>query len=86
MPSSKNYKRNYEQEMVTATKRGEDRDRAKRNAARRKAIKKGKVHKGDGKEIDHKKMLSKGGSNSSSNLRVISRSQNRKRNGHHTDE
>ena len=39
----------------------------------------GKVSKGDGKEIDHKKPLSKGGSNNKSNLRVVSRKTNRKK-------
>ena len=37
------------------------------------------VSKGDGKEIDHKKPLSKGGSNAKSNQRVVSRSTNRKK-------
>lgn len=34
-----------------------------RNAARRKAEAAGKVSKGDGKEIDHKKPIRKGGTN-----------------------
>lgn len=51
--------------------------RAMRNAARREAESEGRVHKGDGKEVDHKKPLSRGGSNADSNLRVISRRQNR---------
>lgn len=51
--------------------------RAMRNAARRDAEKEGRVHKGDGKEVDHRKPLSRGGSNADSNLRVISRKQNR---------
>lgn len=53
--------------------------RAQRNAARRKAMKEGKVRKGDGKDIDHKKKGSAKGSlnNSSSNLRVRSKSANR---------
>ena len=37
----------------------------------------GKVHKGDGKDVDHKQALSKGGGNSKSNLRVVSEHQNR---------
>ena len=53
--------------------------RAKRNAARRLMEKAGKVHKGDGKEVDHKKSLKSGGSNKRSNLRVLSRKQNRSR-------
>ena len=56
--------------------------RAKTNAVRRKFEREGKVHKGDGKDVDHKKPLSKGGTNAASNLKVISRSKNRaKRNG-----
>jgi hypothetical protein len=36
----------------------------------------GKVHKGDGKDVDHKTPLSKGGTNAKSNLRVVDRSTN----------
>lgn len=52
-------------------------DRAARNRARNKAIKEGRVKKGDGKELDHKVPLSKGGSRSTSNTRVVSRKKNR---------
>lgn len=55
--------------------------RAKRNAARAKMMAAGKVSKGDGKDVDHKQSVSKGGSNAMSNLRVRSRSTNR---GHGT--
>ena len=51
--------------------------RAEQNAARREMVQRGLAHKGDGKDVDHKRPLSKGGSNSSSNLRVVSRSENR---------
>lgn len=51
--------------------------RAEQNAARRTMERKGLVHKGDGKDVDHKRALSKGGGNSSSNLRVVSAHQNR---------
>lgn len=51
--------------------------RAKRMKARRQMEKEGKVKKNDGKEVDHKKMLSKGGSNARSNLRVASAKKNR---------
>ena len=53
--------------------------RAQRNAARREAEREGKVSKGDGKDVDHKKPLSKGGSNSKSNLRLASKKKNRGR-------
>ncbi len=52
-------------------------ERAARNAARARMEKKGLVSKGDGKDVDHKKPLSRGGSNDDSNLRVQSRAQNR---------
>lgn len=51
--------------------------RAEQNAARREMVKKGLAHKGDGKDVDHKTPLSKGGGNSSSNLRVVPASSNR---------
>ncbi len=47
--------------------------RASRNAAR---ASKG-LKKGDGKEVDHKRPLSKGGSSAKSNLRVTTRHTNR---------
>lgn len=52
-------------------------ERAMRVAARRQAEKEGKVRKGDGKEVDHKKPLSRGGTNEKSNLRVVDRYTNR---------
>lgn len=82
MPSSPNYKRNYKQEMKTATARGEDRDRAARNKARRHAVAAGKASKGDGKDIDHRVPLRSGGSTKDGNTRVRSRSANRSDNGH----
>lgn len=75
MPSSKNYKRDYKQEARTESPERK-KQRAERNAARRQLEKEGKVHKGDGKQVDHKKPLSKGGSNSRSNLRVRSQKSN----------
>jgi hypothetical protein len=51
--------------------------RAARNKARREAEKEGTVHKGEGKEVEHKTPLSKGGSNDKSNRRVVSRKTNR---------
>jgi len=59
--------------------------RAARNKARRELEKEGLVHKGDGKDVDHKKPLSKGGSTARSNLRVKSATDNRsyKRNSDH---
>jgi len=54
-------------------------NRSKRNEARRKLAAEGRVHKGDGKEVDHKRPLSKGGGNGRGNLRVVSRRTNRKK-------
>ena len=52
-------------------------NRVARNKARREALRKGKVKKGDNKDIDHVVPLSKGGSKSTKNTRVRSRSANR---------
>jgi Zn-dependent membrane protease YugP len=51
--------------------------RTARNKARAMLEREGKVHKGDGKDVDHKKPLSKGGATTKSNLRVKSASANR---------
>lgn len=51
--------------------------RAARNKARRMMEKEGLVHKGDGKDVDHKTPLSKGGKTTRSNLRVKSATDNR---------
>jgi hypothetical protein len=51
--------------------------RAARNRARRKLENEGLVRKGDGKDVDHKKPLSKGGGNGRSNLRVKDANSNR---------
>lgn len=77
MPSSPNYVRDYAQEWKTAKKRGEDKDNAARHRLRRKAVKLGMVKPNDGKDIDHKKALSKGGSNTIKNARVTTPSENR---------
>jgi hypothetical protein len=60
--------------------------RAARNQARAIMEREGKVTKGDGKDVDHKKPLSKGGTTTPSNLRVKSASANRSyaRNSDHT--
>jgi 5-methylcytosine-specific restriction endonuclease McrA len=52
-------------------------NRAKRNKARATMVKEGRVRKGDGKDVDHKRPLIKGGGNSRSNLRVSSARKNR---------
>ena len=60
MPKKRNYKKEYENYQGTEEQK---KNRAKRNAARRKASKDGKVSKGDGKDVAHKKAISKGGKN-----------------------
>jgi hypothetical protein len=52
-------------------------NREKRNAARAALTKEGKVTKGDGKDVDHKKMLDGGGGNGKGNLRVVDQTTNR---------
>lgn len=51
--------------------------RAQRTMARRRLMKQGKVSKGDGMDVDHITPLSKGGSSSDANLRVVPKSKNR---------
>ena len=71
---SRNYKSEYQ---AYQGKPEQIRNRAERNAARREMEKAGRVHKGDGKDVDHKRPMAKGGSNDRSNLRVTSKSDNR---------
>lgn len=78
MPSSPNYVRDYAQEKKTSDARGEKPKRAIRNKARRELEHLGMVHKGDGKDVDHKTPLGKGGAPLKlSNLRVESAHVNR---------
>ena len=51
----------------------------KNNNARHRARYSLKLKPGDKREVDHKKPLSKGGSNSRKNLRLVSRRTNRKK-------
>lgn len=70
----RNYRKEYDNYQG---KPDQKKKRAKRNAARSVMEKAGKVSKGDNKDVDHKKPLSKGGSNKKSNLSVKSKSANR---------
>ena len=51
--------------------------RMARNRARAPLMREGIVKKGDGKDVDHKVPLDRGGSNARSNLRVTSQKKNR---------
>ena len=77
MPSSPNYKRDIKQETKTSKARGEYPDTLARNRNRKEAVKKGVVHTGDGKDLDHKVPLSKGGAEGLANTRVVSAHKNR---------
>ena len=71
-------KRDYKKEYKHyAGKPSEIHKRVLRNAARREMEKAGLVHKGDDKDVDHVRPLSRGGSGARSNLRVKSSSDNR---------
>lgn len=70
----RNYRNEYDSYHADPSQK---KNRALRNAARRELTADGRVKKGDGKEVDHKKMLKDGGSNAKSNLRVTSASKNR---------
>lgn len=80
MPSSKDYERDYAQEYATAKARGEvgtghSSGSATRHRLRRKALKMGMVK--PGQDVDHKKPLSKGGSNTIKNARATTPHANR---------
>lgn len=78
MPSAPGYKRDYDQEHKTAKKRGEYDENLARNRNRTRAIKEGKVKRHDGKDVAHKKAVSRGGSlESKSNLSVQKAGTNR---------
>ncbi len=78
MPFMKNGKRDYKREVALYTSKPEViKKRVEQNKARRIMEKAGKVRKGDGKDVDHKTPLSKGGKTTRSNLRVTTQSANR---------
>lgn len=70
----RDYRKEYD--ATQGTEKGK-KDRAARNKARREMMKAGRVRKGDGKEIDHKDFNPR--NNSKSNLRVVDKSTNRKK-------
>lgn len=74
-------KRDYEKEYAAESPKRR-KLRAVRNNARREAIREGKAKVGDGTVVNHKKPLSKGGSNSKSNREIQSRKASNKEGGH----
>lgn len=78
MPRMKaNGKRDYSQQRIYNATPEATAKRVANNDARRSAIASGKARVGDGKDVDHRTPLSKGGTNRPSNLRVVSASENR---------
>ena len=78
----KHPERDYKKEAKQHATKESTADRVRRNKARREMIKEGKVHVGDGKEVDHKRPLggkTNSNSNDRSNLQVLSREANRKK-------
>lgn len=70
--AKRNYKKEYKDFHGTKTQKV---NRAKRNTARANSP----LKKGDKREVDHKTPLSKGGSNTKANTRIVSRATNRKK-------
>ncbi len=78
MPFMKDGKRDYKRENLLYNSKPEQRhNRSERTVARNQAIAAGKASRGDGKDLDHIKPLSKGGKNIPSNERMVSASANR---------
>lgn len=76
------YERNYKKEYDNYHSKPKQRaNRSKRVLARRKLEREGRVHKGDGKDVDHKNGNPQ--DNSDDNLRVLSKSKNRSMNEDH---
>ena len=78
MPYQRNGQRDYKTEYAKYAGTAKQRKlRSERTIARNQAIKDGRAKRGDGKYLDHIKPLSKGGSNTKSNERMVSASANR---------
>lgn len=78
MPYMTNGKRDYKKENAKYNSKPEQiKARGQRTTLRRQANAAGVTSKGDGKDLDHKKPLSKGGANTLSNARVTTKAANR---------
>jgi hypothetical protein len=73
-------KRDYTKERLAESPERRKK-RAVRNNARREALRDGTVKKGDNKVVNHKKPLSKGGSNAKSNREIQSRKDSEREGG-----
>lgn len=69
--------RNYSYDTKYEASKEQRHNRSERVMARRELAKTGQVSRGDGKDVDHIKPLSKGGDNKRSNLQAISAHANR---------
>jgi hypothetical protein len=78
MAARRNYRLEYQKYQASTSAKL---DRAARNRARRELMAKGIVHKGDGKDVDHKDGNPQ--NNGDDNLRVLSKSKNRSMNEDH---
>ncbi len=72
-------KRNYKKESARRNELNGPVARTEKRKKQRQARAKMGLKPGDKREVDHKKPISKGGSNSTKNLRVVKRSTNRKK-------
>ena len=86
MPYKNKEDRKYKQAAEYEASPEQVKNRGERNKARATLMKTGKVSKGDGKDVDHVKPLSKGGTSAATNLKVKTKSANRSfiRNADHT--
>jgi hypothetical protein len=69
--------RDYSYDTKYESSKTQRHNRVERNLARRELEKEGAVRKGDKKDVDHVRALSKGGTNRRTNLRAISSHANR---------
>lgn len=70
--------RDYKEEYARYQGKPEQiKNRAQRNAARAEMMKAGKAHKGDGKDVGHKRAIDNGGTNAAGNLAIQSVASNR---------
>ena len=69
-------KRDYKKQAAYNRRPSVQAKRVRNNKLRRQAIREGKAKVGDGTHVDHKKPMSRGGSDKKSNLRIVSGKKN----------